>query len=115
MNRRRTSWLGAVLLAAAIAAGRLAGRFGPSGPARPGSQFELSDAVQLDQVDNAVRAQLDRVKALLADRQWDEAIEFLRQLAETSEGKLLDVAPHRFIGSARLVPVAVGRPAARGA
>ena len=63
----------------------------------PASQFELADAVQLDQIDNAVRAQLDRVKTLLADRQWDEAIEILRQLAETSEGKLLDVAPRRFI------------------
>jgi cellulose synthase operon protein C len=63
----------------------------------PASQFELSDAVQLDQVDNTVRAQLDRVSALLADRQWGEAIEILRQLAETTEGKLLDVAPHRFV------------------
>jgi outer membrane protein assembly factor BamB len=64
----------------------------------PSSQFELSDAVQLDQVDTSVRAQLDRVKSLLADRQWDEAIEILRQLSETSEGKLLGVAPHRFVG-----------------
>ena len=64
----------------------------------PSSQFELADAVQLDQADTAVRAQLDRVKPLLADRQWDEAVEILRQLAETSEGKLLGVSPHRFIG-----------------
>ena len=61
------------------------------------SQFELSDAVQLDQVDNTVLAQLDRAKALLADRQWDEGVEILRQLSETSEGKLLSVAPRRFI------------------
>jgi outer membrane protein assembly factor BamB len=87
-----------VLLACTIV---LAGRSAPLQAQWPGvvpsSQFELSEAVQLDQIDNALRAQLDRVAALLADRQWDEGVELLRQLAETSEGKLIDVAPHRFI------------------
>lgn len=63
----------------------------------PTSHFELSDAVQLDQADTAVRTQLDRIKPLLADRQWDEAVELLRQLSETSEGKLIGITPHRFI------------------
>lgn len=63
----------------------------------PSSQFELVDAVQLDRVDNAVLGQLERAKALLADRQWDEAVEILRQLAESSEGKLLGVTRRRYI------------------
>jgi outer membrane protein assembly factor BamB len=99
MDGRKASRFPAVVLAAAVA---VAG-WPQSLPAQwggmfPSSQFELSDAVQLDQADPAVRAQLDRVKPLLADRQWDEAVEILRQLAETSEGKLLAIAPHRFIG-----------------
>ena len=79
-----------------------------------GSQFELADTVQLDQVDHAVLAQWERAKALLADRQWDEAIEILGQLAESSEGKLLGVTNRRYVSLQRLVPVAVGRAAARG-
>ena len=86
----------------------------PSSSALPSSQFELADTVQLDQADNAVLAQLERVKALLADRQWDEAVEILRQLSESSEGKLLGVTSRRYVGPARLVPAAVGLAAARG-
>ncbi len=63
----------------------------------PGGAFELSEAVQLDQADHAVLAQLERVKTLLADHQWDEAIEILRRQVETSEGKLLAVAPRRYV------------------
>jgi hypothetical protein len=96
---RLTSWLAWAFLAGMIL---LIGRPGllraQWGDTAPNGQFELTDAVQLDQIDNAVRTQLDRVKSLLADRQWDEAVEILRQLSETSEGKLLDIAPRRFIG-----------------
>ncbi len=98
MDGRRTSWLVCAIVSTFIVAGGwpepLQAQWGGMFPS---SQFELSDAVQLDQVDTAVRAQLDRVKPLLADRQWDEAVEILRQLSETSEGKLLGVTPHRFI------------------
>ena len=98
MDGRKISWLVATVIAAAAAMiggpeslqAQWPGMF-------PTSQFELSDAVQLDQADTAVRTQLDRVKPLLADRQWDEAVELLRQLSETSEGKLIGIAPHRFI------------------
>jgi outer membrane protein assembly factor BamB len=76
-----------------------------AGPARaqfggmvPTNQFELGETVQLDQADNAVLAQLERVRALLAERQWDEAVEILRQVAESSEGKLLGVTSRRFVG-----------------
>ena len=51
-------------------------------------------------MDNAVRLELERVKAFLADRQWDEAVEILRRLAETPEGKLLAAAAGRYVGLA---------------
>ncbi len=60
-------------------------------------QFELSEVVQLDRADGAALAHLERARACLADRQWDEAVETLRQLGETSEGKLLSVSPSRLV------------------
>jgi tetratricopeptide (TPR) repeat protein len=57
----------------------------------------LAETIQLDQVDHAVLAQWERAKALLADRQWDEAIEILSQLAESSEAKLLAVTNRRYV------------------
>ena len=62
-----------------------------------GRRFELADTVQLDQVDNTVLAQWERVKTLLAERQWDEAVELLRRLAESSDDKLLGVTDHRYV------------------
>ena len=64
---------------------------------RPSSQFELSDTVQVDRADGTVLAHLERVKAFLAERQWDEAVETLRQVMESAEGKLLEVAPGHFV------------------
>ncbi len=99
MDGRRTSRFAIALVAAAVALlGRPQSLPAQWGGMIPSGQFELADAVQLDQADTAVRAQLDRVKPLLADRQWDEAIEILRQLSETAEGKLIGVTPYRFIG-----------------
>ena len=40
---------------------------------------------------------LERAKACLAGGQWDEAVETLRQVMESSEGKLLEVAPGHFV------------------
>ncbi len=64
---------------------------------RPSSQFELSDTVQVDRADGTVLAHLERVKACLVERQWDEAVETLRQVMESAEGKLLEVAPAHFV------------------
>jgi hypothetical protein len=61
------------------------------------NEFELSDSVQLDRADNAVLTNLERVKAFLADRQWDEAIETLRQVMESSGGMLIGVTPQRYV------------------
>ena len=63
-----------------------------------GNRFELTETVQLDLADNAVLMQWERAKVLLTDRQWDEAVEILCQLAESSEGKLLGATSHRYIG-----------------
>jgi len=78
--------------APAIAQGQV-GLFMPNS-----TRFELAEAVQLDRADNAVLAQLQRVKAFLADRQWDEAVEALRQVMEGGEGKLLGVTEYRYVG-----------------
>ena len=97
--RRRTSWH-----AWLAGAGAVLGLFQASpswaqfGFLAVGTRFELSAAVQVDQVDNAVRVQVDRVRSLLAARQWDEAVETLRRLDETQENRLLPIAPSRYIG-----------------
>ena len=61
------------------------------------TRFELSDAVQVDEADAAARTHLERVKALLANEQWDEAVETLRQVTENHGGKVLAVSARRFI------------------
>jgi hypothetical protein len=63
-----------------------------------GAQFDLADGVELDRAEGAAPAQLERVKAFLADRKWDEAVDTLCQLMENSEGKLLGVTENRFVG-----------------
>ncbi|HEX7449570.1 MAG TPA: PQQ-binding-like beta-propeller repeat protein [Pirellulales bacterium] len=61
------------------------------------ARFELSDAVQVDEADAAARTHLEQVKALLANQQWDEAVETLRQVTENHGGKVLAVSSRRFI------------------
>jgi outer membrane protein assembly factor BamB len=99
MNRvRRSCWFVLVsLVIGAFLADRAELALAQVGGTVPGSQFELADAVQLDQADNAVLAQWERAKALLAERQWDEAVEILRQLAESPDDRLLGVTDHRYV------------------
>ncbi|MCD4727128.1 MAG: PQQ-binding-like beta-propeller repeat protein [Pirellulales bacterium] len=92
MIRRRTDWLLCAGLALAVAGAT------PAEGQSAARRFELADAVQLDRVDNAVRARLERVEALLADRQWDEAVDILRKLAETPDDGLIAVSERRFVG-----------------
>jgi hypothetical protein len=61
---------------------------------------ELSGPVTVDEVDSSVRAHLERVRAYVADRQWDEAVETLRQLMENSGGKLVPLARDRYVSLA---------------
>ena len=60
-------------------------------------RFELSESVQLDRVDNAVLVQLERVRAMLVQRQWDDAIETLRQLMQVGDDKLVAVNQWRYV------------------
>jgi len=63
----------------------------------PGLRLDLSDAIQVDEADSATRTHLERVKAFIANQQWDEAVEVLGQIPETHGGKVLAVEPSRFI------------------
>ncbi|MBN1394445.1 MAG: PQQ-like beta-propeller repeat protein [Pirellulales bacterium] len=56
-----------------------------------------AEEVQVDRIDNNVRARLERVDDLLKKRQWFDAIENLRQLAELNDGGLVAVSDDRFI------------------
>ena len=47
--------------------------------------------------DTAVRNDLERVKAYLADSQWDEAVQTLRGVLENSGDKLLAVTERRYV------------------
>lgn len=82
----------AALGAAVCAVGGAAAvaQFLPGLPAQ--GQFELSGTVELDRVDSTVRGQLDRVGAYLADGQWDEAVETLRELMSASPERLIAVS-----------------------
>ena len=71
-------WLVAVLTAFGVPGNFQRGRCVYAQPfvSLPGSRFELSKTVQLDRADGTVlEHDLERVKAFLDARQWDEAIE----------------------------------------
>lgn len=61
---------------------------------------ELSGAVTFDEVDSAVRGHLERVKAYIAESQWDEAVETLRQVMETHGDKMIPLAAGRYVNLA---------------
>ncbi len=47
--------------------------------------------------DSTTRTHLERVKAFLADRQWDDAVEILRQIMENHGGKMFELSEGRYI------------------
>ena len=47
------------------------------GPTAIGTRYELAESVLLDRAESAVEKSLDRVKAYLADKRWEEAVETL--------------------------------------
>jgi len=59
--------------------------------------LELSSSVQVDEADNATRQQLARIESQISHSEWDESIEGLRKLSESSTSKLMAVTPRRYI------------------
>ncbi len=59
--------------------------------------LELSSSIDLDEADSTVRAHLERVRAFVADRQWDEAVETLRQVMENHGSKVIPLTPTRYL------------------
>src|SRR5581483_3275315 len=58
---------------------------------------ELSDSVHLDEINSSTKTHLEQVRALVANEQWDEAIETLRRVMESHGGKVVAVSPRRYI------------------
>lgn len=67
------------------------------GALAPGNRFELSDSVELDRADSSVEKQLERVRAHLAEKHWDEAVETLLQVMEHSGQRLLEITDPRLL------------------
>ena len=57
------------------------------------SQYDLSGSIQIEEAGRTVETLLDRVDAYLVDGKWNEAVDTIRQVMETSGDKLLQVAP----------------------
>ncbi|HEV2969905.1 MAG TPA: PQQ-binding-like beta-propeller repeat protein [Pirellulales bacterium] len=79
------------LLAAFLSAGRAAAQFSAPPPS------DLSDAVQVDEINSPTKALLERAKANSVEKQWDEAIDTLRQVMEHDGGKLIQIDSRRFV------------------
>ena len=62
--------------------------------------IELSSAVSLDEADSSVRTHLERVKAYVADGQWDDAVESLRRVMESDGAKMIAITPARYVNLA---------------
>ena len=58
---------------------------------------ELSDSIDLDQADSSIRAHLERARAYVADRQWDEAVETLRRVMENHGAKVIALTDTRYV------------------
>jgi outer membrane protein assembly factor BamB len=58
---------------------------------------DLSPTIRVDEIDPAARALLERVKANVAEKQWDEAVDTLRQVMEQQGTKLIRLDETRFI------------------
>ena len=87
-------------IAAAIAAAGclfLAAPAGAQFPFSNPSRFELSDAVDLPKADSSVEARFDQVRASLANGQWNEAVETLRQIMEMADDRVIEFTPGRYL------------------
>jgi outer membrane protein assembly factor BamB len=71
-------------------------------PAGARAQFstapiEFSGSITLDEADSGVRAHLERIRAYVADRQWDEAVETLRQVMESHGTTMIALTRSRYV------------------
>ena len=87
-----------------VAAGLLAVMGQPGAVAQLGGagaesvwQYELSEDVEVDRASGTARVYLDRVEECLADGQWDDAVQTLRQVMEESGDQLLAVTDQRYV------------------
>lgn len=84
--------IGLTVLLASLVVGSTA-----NGQGIPLSRTDRSDAILVDEADAGTRSHLERAKAFVAEEQWEEAVEILRQVAESHSGKVLPVSPLRFV------------------
>jgi outer membrane protein assembly factor BamB/tetratricopeptide (TPR) repeat protein len=84
---RRAVWLVSAMVAVLFLGTPASAQFGLP------NTFELSDNIHLDEADTAAKTHLAQVKAHLANSQWDEAVETLRQVMETYAGKMVPADP----------------------
>jgi outer membrane protein assembly factor BamB len=61
------------------------------------SPGELTDTIRVNEPDTAVRTLLERIRVNLDERQWDEAIESLRQIMENHGERLMRFDDSRYV------------------
>ena len=64
--------------------------------AGPAARRELSPP-QVDLITSTTAARLEQVRALAADKNWDEAIDILQQLAADDSSRVVDLGDGRFV------------------
>ena len=63
------------------------------------TRYRLSDTIQVERADSAVQQAVEQARAHLAARQWEEAVDVLTRLAESSGSKLVALNDWRFISA----------------
>ncbi len=63
----------------------------------PERRYELSESVQLDRAGGNVIKALEQARAYVADKQYGEGVGILMQVMDASGGKLVRVAPTRYL------------------
>ncbi|MBI2824865.1 MAG: PQQ-binding-like beta-propeller repeat protein [Planctomycetia bacterium] len=61
------------------------------------SRFELSDSLDVPEADADTKARLEQAHAFVADHQWDEAIETIRQVMEGDQGRVIPASDQRYV------------------
>jgi outer membrane protein assembly factor BamB len=114
MQILRSNWFSLIPLAAVVVAclATIAGhcqqlQFGAA------TSFELT-APQLDLVSGTTQARLAQVRALMADRQWDAAVDLLRDLADEDSKRVVTVGDGRYVSLPTYCQMQLARMPAEG-